>query len=285
MDVISTTHAMSAWAAARRSAGVSVGFVPTMGALHDGHLSLVRESRSSHGETVVSIFVNPTQFDDPEDFARYPRSVDEDLQVCRSAGVDAVFMPSPDQIWPTGATTRIDPGPIGAILEGAHRPGHFAGVATVVVKLLNIVDPDSAYFGAKDFQQVAVVRHVVGDLDMRHRIVACPTVREPDGLAMSSRNVRLGTDARRTAAVIHRSLVGAARLHRRGCRKGRDLVTATRETLASEPGIDIDYVELRSPETLEDYVDGHDDAVLLVAVRLDGVRLIDNLVLSDWTGD
>lgn len=285
MDVISTTHEMSAWTAARRMSGASVGFVPTMGALHDGHLSLVRASQATQDATAVSIFVNPAQFDDPDDYALYPRTFEEDLALCERAGVDAVFAPSPAQIWQPGATTRVDPGPIGDVLEGAHRPGHFAGVATVVVKLLHIVDPDSAYFGAKDYQQVAVIRRVVGDLDMGHRIVACPTIREHDGLAMSSRNARLGSDARRIAAVLHRSLTAAALLHRGGCRDRRTLEDAARDTLAAEPGVDIDYVALRSPDTLDEFVDGSDHAVMLVAARVDGVRLIDNLVLSEWTGD
>jgi len=265
--------------------GASVGFVPTMGALHDGHLSLVRASQAGQDATAVSIFVNPAQFDDPDDYALYPRTVEEDLTLCERAGVDAVFAPSPAEIWQPGATTRVDPGPIGAVLEGAHRPGHFAGVATVVVKLLNIVDPDSAYFGAKDYQQVAVIRRVVGDLDMGHRIVACPTIREHDGLAMSSRNARLGSDARRIAAVLHRSLTAAALLHSGGCRDRRTLEDASRDTLAAEPGVDIDYVALRSPDTLDEFADGSDHGVMLVAARVDGVRLIDNLVLSEWTGD
>ena len=285
MDVISTTHEMSAWTTARRAAGASVGFVPTMGALHEGHLSLVRASQSAHEATVVSIFVNAAQFDDPDDWARYPRTLEDDLALCERAGVLAVFAPSPVEMWPPGSTTRVDPGPIAGILEGAHRPGHFAGMATVVVKLLNIVDPDSAYFGAKDYQQVAVIRRVVDDLDMRHRIVACPTIREDDGLAMSSRNVRLGSDARRSATVLHRSLTAAARLHRSGCRDGRTLVDAAKNALASESAVLVDYVALRSPRTLDEYVDGDDDGVILIAARVDGVRLIDNLVLSEWTGD
>lgn len=285
MDVVSTPAEMSAWTAARRASGDTMGFVPTMGALHAGHLSLIASSRAAHSATAVSIFVNPTQFDHADDFAHYPRTLERDLDACARAGVDAVFIPDAGAMYPEGSTTTIDPGPIGSILEGAHRPGHFAGVATIVVKLLNIVDPDAAHFGAKDYQQVAVIRRVATDLDIPSRIVAHPTVRESDGLAMSSRNVRLAPADRTAATVIHRALTASARAHRAD---PGDLAAARRAALGvlgAEARADVDYLAFMAPDLSRESRDGDPDTVALVAARFGDVRLIDNLALSEWNGD
>ncbi len=187
------------------------GLVPTMGALHAGHASLLRRARSESATLVASIFVNPTQFDRADDLAAYPRTFDDDLAMCAAEGVDVVFAPVVDAVYPAGSSTRVDPGPIGEVLEGAHRPGHFVGVATVVTILLDLVAPDRAYFGEKDAQQLVVIRRVTRDLGLPVEIVGCPTVREPDGLAMSSRNVRLDPDDRAVALVLRRALARRAR--------------------------------------------------------------------------
>lgn len=284
MEVIGDPDSMSSWSRSVHRRGDTVGFVPTMGALHDGHRSLVTESTARCGATVVSIFVNPTQFDDRADFENYPTTLEADLDVCRAAGVDAVYLPSVEVMYPPGSSTTVDPGPIGAVLEGRHRPGHFTGVATVVVKLLGAVRPDVAYFGEKDFQQVAVLRRVVADLDLGVRIVALPTVREPDGLAMSSRNTRLDPAARDAATVIHRALLAGARSLRGARIAPADLIGAIESTLATEPLCRTDYVALVDPTTLVPWT-GEGPVAALVAARFGDIRLIDNMVLSDWTGD
>lgn len=280
MNVISDPVVMRAWTRSVRATGRRVGFVPTMGALHAGHRSLIEASTGANDATVVSIFVNPTQFTEARDFELYPRHLEADLDLCAAAGVDMAYVPSVETMYPDGAFTSVDPGPIGEILEGEHRPGHFAGVATVVVKLLNAVEPDVAYFGEKDFQQVAVVRRVAADLDIAPRIEALPTVREADGLAMSSRNARLAPEARRSATVIHRALAAADRLHRQGVHNEAQLTGAIAEVLATEPLCRTDYVALVDPVTLAPYR-GSGPVVALVAARFGEVRLIDNMTLSD----
>ncbi len=234
-----------------RSAGFSVGFVPTMGALHEGHLSLVRRATADNDRTVVSILVNPTQFDEREDLDAYPRDLETDTAVLRQAGVDAVLAPGPDAIYPDGYRYRVTETEESRSLEGAHRPGHFEGVLTVVLKLLQIVQPDRAYFGEKDWQQLQLVRGMADALFLDTRIVGCPIIREPDGLAMSSRNVRLDSEARARAAEF------AATLRAGG---SADHVRSRLEAL----GFDVDYVEVR-------------DGRLLAAVRIEEVRLIDNV--------
>ena len=284
MEVIEDPDSMTSWSRSVRRGGDTVGFVPTMGALHDGHRSLVTESTRRCGATVVSIFVNPTQFDERTDFENYPTTLGADLDMCRVAGVDAVYLPSVEVMYPPGSSTTVDPGPIGAVLEGRHRPGHFTGVATVVVKLLGAVRPDIAYFGQKDFQQVAVLRRVVTDLDLGIRIVALPTVREPDGLAMSSRNTRLDPESRTAATVIHRALLAAAKSFHDRRDTPADVVGVIEHTLATEPSCRTDYVALVDPGTLAPWT-GEGPVVALVAARFGDVRLIDNMVLSDWNGD
>lgn len=280
MEILTNPAVTRDWARALRATGKRIGFVPTMGALHDGHRSLIDASVGANDATVVSIFVNPTQFNEVDDFQSYPRTIESDLELCARLGVDVVYAPSVETMYPDGTHTLIDPGPLGHILEGEHRPGHFGGVATVVVKLLNAVEPDVAYFGAKDFQQVAIVRRVVADLDLATRIEALPTVRESDGLAMSSRNTRLAPDARRAATVMYRALLAADGLYRGGLRDTSQLSAAITDTLSTEPACRVDYVALCDPDGFAPYI-GQGPVVALVAAWFDEVRLIDNMILSD----
>ncbi len=259
---------------ALRDAGRSVALVPTMGALHRGHRELIRHARRAPGAVVpaVSIFVNPLQFGPHEDLARYPRPVEADLEVCREEGVELVFLPGLEDMYPVGADTTITPGPLGEQLEGAVRPGHFAGVLTVVAKLFHIVAPDLAFFGEKDYQQLTLIKKMVRDLDFPLAVVGVPTVREPDGLALSSRNVYLSEDDRPRAATLHRALVAAAGVSA----AGPDAVqSAAREVLAAEPALAVDYLELRGPDLGPTPPTG--SARLLVAARIGGTRLIDNV--------
>lgn len=280
MELINDPSSMRDWSRSQRNRGLTVGFVPTMGALHEGHLSLIRTSRADNAATVVSIFVNPTQFNDARDFAAYPRTLEADIELCRNDGVDALYCPTVEAMYPEGATTSVDPGPIAGLLEGAHRPGHFAAVATVVTKLLNAVEPDVAYFGAKDFQQVAVVRRIVADLDIAARVVSHPTVRDPDGVALSSRNVRLSQAHRRAAPVLFRALSLGASSFRQGETSPAKVRHAIEEHLAGEPLCRPEYVALVDPATFDEW-SGRGPVVALVAAWFGDVRLIDNLVLSD----
>src|SRR6187431_2391038 len=265
---------------AARAAGDRVGLVPTMGAFHDGHLSLIREARSESGLVVVSLFVNPTQFGANEDLSAYPRDEERDAALADAAGADILFAPPVEEIYPDGFATSIHISGITEVLCGAHRgPHHFDGVATVVAKLFQIVAPDAAYFGQKDAQQILVIRRVVRDLDMPVRIVACPIVREPDGLAMSSRNAYLDPDSRERATALNRALDAAARAVAEGETDARAVLDAARDVL-SGAGIDPEYLELRSPEDLTelDHLDGA--ALLAVAAQIGRARLIDNRILE-----
>jgi pantoate--beta-alanine ligase len=262
--------------AALATAPRPVGLVPTMGWLHEGHVSLVRRARSANATVVMSIFVNPRQFGETRDFDQYPRNEARDLAAAEAAGVDLVFAPTVDEVYPPGFDTVVSVGAIAGPLEGAARPGHFDGVATVVAILFALVGADRAYFGLKDYQQIAVIRRMALDLALPTEVVPCPTVREPDGLAMSSRNARLSPDGRSAAGVLHRALsAGAARVLA-GEGSG-DAVRATMlEVLATEPSADPDYVSAADPDTLAELgaIDGR--ALLSLAVRIEGVRLIDN---------
>ncbi len=252
------------------------GLVPTMGALHAGHASLLRRAREESGTLVASIFVNPTQFDRADDLAAYPRTFDADLAMCAAEGVDVVFAPTVEAIYPAGSSTRVDPGPVGEVLEGAHRPGHFIGVATVVTILLDVVAPDRAYFGEKDAQQLVIIRRIVRDLGMPVEVVGCPTVREPDGLALSSRNVRLAPDDRAAAVVLRRALMAAAVAFAGGLDDAHALRAVMLAALAEEPGVDVDYVSVADPETLVEAEGPQEGPVLLsLAATVGGVRLID----------
>jgi pantoate--beta-alanine ligase len=266
-----------------RSRGLRVGFVPTMGALHDGHVRLIEGCRSLVDFVVVSIFVNPTQFGPNEDLARYPRPLANDLLRSSQAGADAVFVPGVETIYPAGsASTFVEVPHLSDILEGASRPGHFRGVATVVLKLFEIVAPDVAVFGQKDYQQQVVIKRMVADLHLPVEIVTLSTVREPDGLAMSSRNVYLKPEERRAATVLFRGLSQAAELVAAGERDLKRVRHQLLETLGSERAGSVDYAVIADSGTLEpldQLADGR-RAVAVVAVRFGTTRLIDNMVLS-----
>ena len=266
--------------AVRRDMTGDVGFVPTLGALHEGHLSLVRAAREQNQHTVASIFVNPTQFGDPKDFASYPRDTERDLALLRDEGVDIVFLPESAEIYPEDASTFVEVERITDTLEGEHRPGHFRGVATVVTKLFQIVRPQRAYFGRKDAQQLAVIRRLVRDLHFDIEIVAVPTVREPDGLAMSSRNALLSPDDRQAALVLSRALRRAEELFAAGERDGETLCAAMRGVIAAEPQAQVDYVSVADTETLRELARVEHAALASLAVRIGGVRLIDNVELK-----
>jgi pantoate--beta-alanine ligase len=257
-----------------------VGFVPTMGYLHEGHLSLVRAAREANAHTVVSIFVNPTQFGPGEDFERYPRDTERDLSLLRDERVDVVFMPPVDEMYPEGASTFVEVEGITDVLEGAHRPGHFRGVTTVVAKLFNIVQPARAYFGRKDAQQLAVVRKMVRDLRRDIEIVGLPIVREPDGLAMSSRNAYLAPEERAAALVLSRALNKAEELFAAGERDAEALRRAMRELIGAEPLARVDYVSVADPETLRELDRIDSGALASLAVRIGRTRLIDNVTLG-----
>jgi pantoate--beta-alanine ligase len=245
--------------------GRGIGLVPTMGALHAGHVALLRAAREGSDVVVMSLFVNPSQFDAADDLARYPRTEEADLGVARGEGVDIVFAPSVEELYPPGFDTWVEPGVLGTTLEGAARPGHFRGVATVCTKLFSIVRPSVAFFGQKDAQQVAVVRRVVADLDLGLRIEAVPTVRDPDGLALSSRNRFLSPTERAVALALPRSLEAG--------RAAADPVSAARGVLEAERGLTVDYVAVAD----------FDVPTLVAAVRVGATRLIDNVRLADWS--
>ena len=282
MELITTIAEFRAAREAARGKG-SLGLVPTMGYLHEGHVSLVRRAREENGVVAASIFVNPTQFAPTEDLAAYPRNLERDMEMLESAGCDLLFYPSADEIYPPpGLDVYVVPGDIASRLEGAERPGHFRGVATVVLKLFNIVGPDRSYFGQKDGQQVAVIRRMARDLNVPVKIVVAPTVREPDGLAMSSRNSYLNKDERRAAAVVYRSLLAASNLFGAGEREAETLRKAMTDTIAQEPLVaGIDYASVANAETLQE-IEGAtaDGAMASIAVRLGPTRLIDNIILT-----
>jgi pantoate--beta-alanine ligase len=271
-------EARSACAEIRR-AGKTLGLVPTMGALHQGHLALVRAAQASCDAVAVSIFVNPTQFGPKEDFASYPRSLEQDCQTLESAGVELVFAPSVGEMYPNGASTFVEVAGLSERLDGASRPGHFRGVATVVAKLLNIFAPERAFFGQKDAAQVAVLRKMARDLLFPVQLDVCPTVREPDGLALSSRNRNLDREQRRQALVLSRVLRAVLELVQNGEQDSAELLAAALRIFSEEPGVQVDYCSIVDPETLEDVSDVRDGALVAVAARVGATRLIDNLLL------
>ena len=267
-------------ATARTAAERPLGLVPTMGALHEGHLSLVRRARSENATLVVTIFVNPTQFAPNEDLAAYPRDLDRDIALLEQEGADLVFLPSPEEIYPDGFDTWVSVERTSAPLEGESRPGYFRGVATVVCKLFNIVRPDGAYFGQKDAQQLQVIRRMNADLNLGVELTAMPTVREPDGLAMSSRNAYLSPAERRAAPVLYNSLRAPKDLYADGVRQAPAIREAMQRVLDAEPLARIDYVSVADPDTLAElqHIDG--PALVSLAVRIGNTRLIDNVVLG-----
>jgi pantoate--beta-alanine ligase len=282
MQVLRTIGELSPW---RVSATPPVGFVPTMGYLHEGHLSLIRRARSENGSVVVSIFVNPTQFGPHEDFQRYPRDLERDLGLLDTEQVDAVFTPEVDEMYPTGASTMVEVEALSDILEGASRPGHFRGVATIVCKLFHLVHPDRAYFGEKDYQQLQVIQRMVRDLRMPVEVVGCPTIREPDGLAMSSRNVYLRPAERQAAVALSQALSEAERLFKDGVRDGSRLQAEVQNMLDKEPLIRTDYVAVVHPHTLQPAVTlAAEGAVICLAVWIGHTRLIDNIRILAGTG-
>lgn len=270
--------------AARRALPGPVGFVPTMGALHAGHLSLVRRAREENAHVAASIFVNPAQFGPKEDLAAYPRTLERDLALLEQEGVDLVLLPEPEAIYPPGFETWVEPGPLAARLEGERRPGHFRGVLTVVAKLLHAIEPDRAYFGQKDAQQALLIRRMARDLDFAAGIVVCPIVREADGLAMSSRNVYLSAVERRAAPVLHRALVAAALAWEAGERRGGALKRVALAVLATEPLAAPDYVSAADAETLEETEGEAPRLLITMAVRFGATRLLDNRLFPDGSG-
>lgn len=281
MDILDTPAAMRAWSEHHRVDGRRVAFVPTMGALHEGHLALVDEARR-HGDVVVlSIFVNPLQFDVRADFDHYPRPIDGDLAACRDARVDAVYAPTAAAMYPVGFQTHVEPGPLADRLEGAHRAGHFRGVTTVVTKLFQAVRPHVAVFGRKDAQQLAIVERMVLDLDMGIEIVGMPTVREHDGLALSSRNRRLEPPDRAAATCIWAGLSAAIAAYEAGERSAAALAALATAPVLAEHRARLEYLEVVGPLTFEPFVHDIDtDALIVTAVWFGDVRLIDNVLLS-----
>jgi pantoate--beta-alanine ligase len=277
MQVLTTVAAMRA---ARAGLG-DLALVPTMGYLHDGHLSLVAQAKGDCSAVAASIFVNPTQFGPNEDLSRYPRDVPRDLSLLEAAGVDLVFAPEPAQMYPAGFDTSIIVGGVTECLEGAVRPGHFAGVATVVAKLFNIVQPTRAYFGQKDAQQSVVIRKLVRDLDIPVEIVVAPTVREADGLALSSRNSYLTPTQRAAAPRLFQALSASQRLFDGGERKADVLRDIMRAMIEGEPAMQVDYISVADPLTLQELSTVEQQALVSAAVRLGATRLIDNLMLGE----
>ena len=263
-----------------RVRGRSLALVPTMGALHEGHLSLIRRAKQQCDAVIVSIFVNPVQFDESKDFAAYPRDLQKDTEVLRARNVDAVFAPRAEDIYPAGFDTYVEPGKLASPLEGAARPGHFRGVTTIVLKLFNLVLPDVAYFGQKDFQQVQIVRRMVEDLNLNVRLVICPTLRDAEGLALSSRNALLSREAHKAATVLHRSLLRGQALVQDGEVCAQSLLLAMKKVVAEEPSVALEYLALVHPSQLEPVERVSAGTVALIAARVGPVRLIDNLILG-----
>ncbi|MGF1473409.1 MAG: pantoate--beta-alanine ligase [Rubrobacteraceae bacterium] len=257
-------------------AGGPLGFVPTMGFLHEGHLSLLRRAREECASVVMSVFVNPLQFGPTEDLERYPRDEVRDLELAREIGVDAVFVPSAEEMYPEGSVTEVRVKDVGDVLEGAARPGHFIGVATVLAKLLNIVRPERMYLGQKDAQQAVVVRRMIEDLNFPTRLVVCPTIREPDGLAMSSRNVYLNPEERAAATLLYEGLSAA---RESGDRDPERLEAGVREVVAREPLIELEYVSADDAGVLGPVTPETQEILLSLAARLGKTRLIDNVVI------
>jgi len=281
MPIIHTIADCRSFVANEHNEGHTIGLVPTMGALHEGHLSLMRRARAECDAVVASVFVNPTQFGPSEDFARYPRDLERDAQLAAGTGVDAVFAPSAAEMYPAGFATFVEQSaPVAERLEGQCRPGHFRGVLTVCLKLFNIVGPDRAYFGRKDYQQALVITRMVRDLDLPLEIIRCDTVREPDGLALSSRNQYLDEATRRQALSISRGLGRARGAAAAGERRAAALAEIIRAELLAAGPCSIDYVDIADPDTLAPVETLDGPAVALVAVRIGGTRLIDNCLLE-----
>ena len=284
MKIIADPREMQAWSDAARRAGETIAFVPTMGFLHEGHLTLMREGRKHATRLASSLFVNPTQFGPNEDFSRYPRNFDGDCAMMRTVPVDVLFAPEPDVMFPAGSQTWVEATEVTRGLCGDHRPGHFRGVTTVVAKLFNIVKPHCALFGEKDFQQLRAIERMVTDLNFDLTIIPVPIVRETDGLAMSSRNAYLKPDERRRALALSRALRAAGAIFTTGARDPRELQRAALAVLNDTPGVEIEYVEAVDAATLQPLATLDRAVVVAIAVRIGATRLIDNAVFSFPTG-
>ncbi|MBV9572681.1 MAG: pantoate--beta-alanine ligase [Acidobacteriales bacterium] len=279
MEILRTAADMRAACRALTSSGMHLGLVPTMGALHHGHLSLVEAAQKQCDEVAVSIFVNPTQFGPNEDFSKYPRNFPKDSELLRLAGVRLLFAPSVDEMYPDGALTHVTVEGLSQKLCGKSRPGHFRGVTTVVAKLFNIMQPQSAFFGQKDAAQVAIIRRMTRDLNTPVQIIVCPIVREPDGLAMSSRNAYLNTGERQSALVLYRALTYVQTLFSQGERNAERLITEGSWIVKEEPSVHLDYFAVVDPETLDPVENASAGVLVAVAAIVGGTRLIDNIVL------
>jgi len=279
MQIHSTIEAMRAHSRAARRDRKLIGCVPTMGALHEGHLSLVRAAKSRCELVVASIFVNPTQFGPNEDLAKYPRNFERDRKLLENEGIDAIFAPDVAEMYPSGATTWVNVDGLSEKLDGKSRPGHFRGVATVVAKLFHAIEPDLAFFGQKDAAQVAIIRRMVRDLRFATEIVACPIVREPDGLAMSSRNAYLDPAQRKAALVLSRALKEVRRIYESGERDPGALIQCGKLVVANEPAARLDYFEIVDPQTLDPVAKATEGTLVAVAAYLGTTRLIDNVLL------
>jgi pantoate--beta-alanine ligase len=280
MKVRTTVEGMRAAARVARLGGLRVGIVPTMGALHEGHLSLVRAAKAQCEAVVVSIFVNPLQFGPNEDLAKYPRNFERDCELLREEDVDFVFAPTVEELYPEKAMTYVTVEGMNDKLCGRSRPGHFRGVTTVVAKLFNIVEPNMAFFGQKDAAQVAIIRRMVRDLNFPVEIIACPIVREPDGLAMSSRNAYLSAQERKSALVLNRALRAVEEHFRQGERNTAGLVSPGQDVIAQEHGVKLDYLEIVDPDSLEPFEVVNRTALAAVAAFVGSTRLIDNVLLD-----
>ena len=280
MEVLHTVAELRQWSRGERNGGSTIGIVPTMGALHAGHASLIRAAAASCGRVAVSIFVNPTQFGPGEDYARYPRTFDADCALAQAEGADAVFAPTVEELYPAGGTTFVEVEGLSNRLDGASRPGHFRGVATVVAKLLIASKADRAFFGQKDAAQVAVVHRMVADLRLPAEIVVCPIVREPDGLALSSRNRYLSTAERAQALVLSRAVRQAESLASAGERRSSALIAATRRSFAAVPEVRIDYIAAVDWATLDPVAIAAPGTLFAVAASVGQTRLIDNTILN-----
>lgn len=280
MQIISHITDMQRWSEARRLESKKIALVPTMGFLHEGHLSLVREGKKRGDVVIVSIFVNPIQFNQQADFATYPRSLEQDQHMLEEAGTDALFYPEAGEMYPQGFQTAVEVDKVSQPLCGAFRPGHFRGVATVVTKLFNITKPHVALFGEKDFQQCVVIKRMVKDLNFDLEVLAMPTIREPDGLAMSSRNARLSPTERKTSLCLSRVLNRAQELVKGGERHASTILQAVQETIAREGGIRVEYASLCHPETLEEVTEVSGPTLLALAAWVGDVRLIDNRIIE-----
>ncbi len=285
MEIIHTVEWMKGAARAARADSRVLGFVATMGAIHEGHLSLVREAKSRCSAVVASIFVNPAQFGPNEDLAKYPRPFEADRAALEQAGVDYLFAPSVAEMYPKGFSTTVSVEGLGDRLEGRSRPGHFRGVATVVLKLLEIVQPSFAFFGRKDAQQQAVIRRMARDLDLDAQIVTCPIIRESDGLALSSRNTYLTGDARRAATVLYRGLQALRGQVQRGERDVAQLLAELRAAIATEPAATLDYAEIVDADNFEPVVNLRGTCFAVLAAKIAGTRLIDNAFIEEQSAN